>query len=40
MLKAKHKDQHHSEVLAVDRELKIFKNIEALIDKSVLGSVL
>ena len=40
VLKAKHKDQHHPEVLAVDRELKIFKNIEALIDKSVLGSVL
>ena len=39
-LKAKHKDQHHPEVLAIDRELKIFKNIEALIDGSVLGAVL
>jgi hypothetical protein len=37
-LKAKHKDQHHPEVLAIDRELKIF--IEALIDGSVLGAVL
>ena len=40
MLKAKHKDQHHSEVIAVSRELEIFKKIEALIDGSVLGSVL
>tara|TARA_R110000803_G_scaffold206423_1_gene273656 strand:- start:950 stop:1666 length:717 start_codon:yes stop_codon:yes gene_type:complete len=40
ILKAKHKDQHHSEVIAVSRELEIFKNIEALIDGSVLGAVL